>query len=175
MFFWSQNYAGFAFPGELTVLSTYAPLVLMFLAAMSAVAVLFRQTFRNPTVSLSLSWLLFVPAFLLPLFWDGYRDGIVNFVIRDVVYLGLGYSSFQWFSVSFLLMALVAYVLVLRELLRRSDHSLAFSLIILGVASFPWNGIVPLRISYSSIPGNVTSLGSIITGALMLESQRKVK
>jgi len=176
MFFWSQNYVNLVFPSQLALVSTYAPHTLMFLAAMSTVAIIIRQTsLKNSSLSFRLALLLFVPAFLLPLIWEGYKEGLINFVIRDVFYWGFGYSGYQWYAVSFYLMAFVAYIFTCRELSRRSDHTLAFSLILLGVASFPWNGVVPLKVGYSSILGNVISLSSIITGASLLMSRRGVE
>lgn len=178
MFYWSQNYVYLVFPSQLSLVALYAPHILMFLAALSTVAIVFRQTsMKNSPFSFRLAFLLFVPAFFIPLIWDSYKEGLINFVIRDIIYYGLGYSSKEWYAVSFYLMSFVAYVLTLRELSRRSDHTLAFSLIVLGVASFPWNGVVPLnRLNgYSSVPGNVISLNSIITGALLLTSQRGMK
>jgi len=173
MFFWSQNNIGLVFPSELALLGTYAPHVLMFLAAMSTVAILFLQTsVKNSSLSFRLSLFLFVPAFFLPFAWDGYKDGLINFVIRDVFYWGFGYSGYQWYAVSFYLMSFAAYIITWRVISNRSDHTLAFSLIVLGVASFPWNGVVPLQVGYSSIPGNVISLSSIITGATLLKSRK---
>jgi len=182
MLFWSQNYAVVVFPMELAFVATYAPHVLMFIAAMLALSILIVKQIQRKNYALFswLSLLLLIPAFLIPLLWNGYRDGLINFIIRDVFYWGFGYSGREWSlaglyvadSVSFYFMTIVAYVLVWRWLSRRSDHSLAFSLIVLGVASFPWNGVTTLRADYSSILGNVISLSAIISGASMLKGWR---
>jgi len=174
MFFWSQNYLGLVFPSQLALVGTYAPHILMFLAAMSTVTIVVQQaSVKNSSLSFRLTLLLFVPAFLLPMLWDSYKEGLINFVIRDVFYWGFGYSGYQWYAVSFYLMALVAYIITWRAISRRSDHNLAFSLIVLGVASFPWNGVALLKVGYSSIPGNVISLSSIITGTSLLKSRKR--
>jgi len=176
MFFWSQNFAGLVFPGQLALIGMYAPLITMFIAAMLTLVIVFRKTLiKNSPPSSTLSrliLLLVVPAFLLPLLWDGYKDGLINFVIRDVFYVGLGYSGFQWYSVSFYFMAFAAYIFTLKKLSTFSDQKLASLLILWGVASFPWNGIFFLKGGYSSISGNMVSLGSIITGASLLASRR---
>lgn len=172
MFFWSQNYSSVALSSQFALFVTYAPHVLMFFAAMYTIVVLFGQASMKNASRLSL--LLFVPAFLLPILWDSYKDGLINFVIRDTVYWGFGYSGYQWYSVSFYFMSIVAYGLTWRELSKRSDHTQAFSLILLGLASFPWNGVTALKAGYSSIPGNVISLSSIITRASLLMSRRGV-
>jgi len=170
MFFWSQNYVNLVFPAQLSFASVYAPLVLMFLAAMSTVTVLFWKTsFSDVPLSSRVLLLLFVPAFVLPLLWNNYKDGLINFVIRDVFYVTLGYSSFEWYSVSFYLMSIVAYVLVLREIRRRSNGSLAYALVFWGAVSLPWNGVTLLNVGYSSVAGNVLSLGSTITGISLLK------
>jgi len=172
MFFWSQNYLGLAFPSQLAIIATYTPPTLMFFAAMfTIVFLLMRTPTENSSLLIKLASVLFVPAFLLPLFWDSYKEGLVNQIIRDVFYWSFGYSGSQWYSVSFYLMAILAYFLAWKELSKRSDHSVAYSLIVWGVASFPWNGIVLLKAGYSSILGNVISLCSIITGASLLETR----
>jgi len=177
MFFWSQNYLGLVFPSQLALVGTYASHILMFLAAMSAIFIIVWQTtaVKNSPRALVLALLLLVLAFFIPLVWDGYKEGLINFVIRDVFYWGFGYSGLEWYSVSFYLMSIVAYIITWRLLSKRSDQTLAFSLIVLGVASFPWNGVTPLRAGYSSIPGNVISLISIITGASLLKTRRATK
>lgn len=172
MLFWSQNYIGFAFPSQIALVVTYAPHVFMFLAAMSCFAIVFLRTSFRQSRGFQLALVLLVAAFILPLLWDGYKDGLINFVIRDVFYLGFGYSGYQWYSVSFYLMSIVAYVMVWRAISKSSDGSLAYSLIALGVASLPWNGVVSLKIGYSSVPGNAISLSSVITGVSLLYSQR---
>jgi len=176
MFFWTQNYTNLVFPSLLVFVADYAPQILMSLAALSTLVILFRQTsLKSRPLSTKLTLFMLVPAFFIPLIWDSYKDGIMNSIIRDVIYYGLGYPSRDWYSVSLYLMSLLAYILTWRELSRRSDHTLAFSLIVLGVASFPWNGIFPLIVGYSSIPGNVISLSAIIIGASLLTSQRGEK
>ena len=172
MLFWSQNYVGLAFPSQVALIVTYAPHVFMLLAAMSCFAIVFLRTSFRQTREFRFALVLIVAAFILPLLWDGYKDGLVNFVIRDVFYLGFGYSGYQWYSVSFYLMSIVSYVFMWRAISKSSDGSLAYSLIALGLASFPWNGVVPLKTGYSSIPGNAISLSSIITGISLLRSQR---
>jgi len=168
MLFWGQNYAGLVFSSELAYFGTYAPHIFVFLvASLCLVAALLRgwlkqlSAFRFALFSL-------VPAFSLPLLWDGYRDGLVNFVVRDVFYWGLGYSGFQWFSVSFYFVSIVVYVVVWRMVSRRSPGNLAYSLITLGVASLPWNGVVLFRTGYSSVLGNALSLSSIVVGVSLL-------
>lgn len=172
MLFWNQNYAGWAFPSQVALIVTYAPPVFMFLAAMSCLVIVFlRKPFRQSR-EFGFVLVLLVTAFALPLLWDGYRDGLINFMIRDIFYLGFGYSGSQWYSVSFYLMSIVAYAFIWRALSKSSDGSIAHSLIALGVASFPWNGIIPLRAGFSSIPGNAISLSSVITGASFLHYER---
>jgi len=175
MVFWSQNYAGLVFPSLLAYVGTYGPHVLMFFASVSCLAVVFQRRWLKQSRGLGFSLVLLFLAFLLPLLWDGYRDGLINFVIRDVFYWSFGYSGFLWFSVSFYFVSIVAYLIVWKAISRSSRGSLAFSLIALGVASFPWNGIVPFKVSYSSVPGNALSLSSIVTGVSLLSGQRGEK
>jgi len=173
VFFWSQNYVGFVFPSELSLVVTYAPHILMFFASMSSIAILFLQTsVKNSPFWFRFALLLLVPSLLLPMLWDGYKDGLINFMIRDVIYWGFGYSGSQWYSVSFYLMSFVAYIIMWKAVSKCSHLAMEYSLIAWGVASFPWNGVVPLKVSYSSIPANVISLSSIITGASLLVSHR---
>jgi hypothetical protein len=172
MFLWNQNYAGLVLPSQAGLIGTFAPLILMFLAAMATLAVVFmKATTNDASASLKIGLSLLVPAFLIPTLWDGFKDGLINFVFRDMFYYGFGYSSTQWYSVSFLLMSILAYIITLRELSKRLKHDVAFGLIILGVASLPFNGIIPLAAGFSSIPGNVLSLSSIITGVSLLNKQ----
>jgi len=173
MFFWTQNYIGLTFPSQVALISTYTPHVLMFLAAVSTVAIVLSQTsVRGSPLAFKLTLILFIPAFLLPLLWDGYKDGLINFIIRDIFYWSFGYSGYQWFSVSFYLLSIVAYIVVLRTFKKASDRGLPYMLIILGAASLPWNGVTPLKVGYSSIPGNVISLSAVITGASLLKNWR---
>ncbi len=162
--FWSQNYLNLTVPGQLATIIIYAPHVLMALASTLA----FILVSKHVSVKAAFPWwfaaALFALAFSAPILWDGYREGLINFIIYDILYWGLGYSGATWLSVSLYLMVFVAYVLMWRLLSKRSDRSLAFSLIVLGVASLPWNGVVLLRDGYSSIPGNMISLSSIIAG-----------
>jgi len=185
LLFWSQNHLDLVFPSQLAFVGTYAPHILMFLAAMFTLGVIILRQVQSKNSSLSF-WLILlflVLALLLPLLWNSYKEGLINFVVRDIFYWGFGYSGKEWYfagmylmdSVSFYLMAIVAYIITWRELTRRSDHTLGFSLIVLGVASFPWNGVVLLKAGYSSIPGNLISLSSIITGASLLTTRREMK
>lgn len=172
IFLWTQSYAGLVLPSQLGLIGTFGPLILMFFAAMTALTVAFMKAAADDaSASLKISVSLLVPAFLVPPLWDSFKDGLINFVFRDMFYYGFGYSSTQWYSVSFLLMSILAYIIALRELSKRLKHDVAFGLIILGVASLPFNGIVPLTAGFSSIPGNVLSLSSIITGISLLNKQ----
>jgi len=172
MLFWSQNYAGLVFSSELAYFGTYAPHVFMFLAAVLCLAIVLLSGWSKQMGPSRFALFLLVPAIWLPLLWDGYRDGLVNFIVRDAFYWGLGYSGFQWFSVSFYFVSVVAYVVVWRVVSRTSGGSLAYSLIALGVASFPWNGVTPFRAGYSSVPGNALSLSSIVAGVSILAGHR---
>ncbi len=166
--FWSQNYLHVALTGPVALVITYAPHVLMALASLLAVISLARQeSVKRSGPPRWLVALLLMTAFSLPLVWDSYRDGLINFIVYDVVYWSLGYSGATWLSVSLYLMTVVAYGLLWRGLARRSDRSLSSSLLILGVASLPWTGVIPLKGGYSAIPGNLISLSAIIAGTFL--------
>lgn len=174
MFFWSQNYLSLVFPGEVAQIGMYGPHVFMFLAVISAVFIL---VFRNPAKNASriqkpLLFLL-IPAFVLPVFWNVYKEGLINFVLMGFFYWSFGYVGYKWFSVSLYFMIIVSYFLVLRSLSQRLTFSVASALILIGAASFPFNGIMLLLLNYSSILGNMVSLNSIILGSSLLTSERR--
>jgi hypothetical protein len=174
MFFWSQNYLNLVFHGAVAQIGMYAPHVLMFLAAISAVFILvLKDSAKNVSQIHKPLLFLLVPAFVFPVFWNGYKDGLVNFVLRALFYWGFGYVGYEWYSVSLYLMIIVSFFLVLRNLSRRLTSSFASALILLGTASLPFNGIIFLFLNYSSIAGNMISLNSIILGFSLLTSERR--
>jgi hypothetical protein len=173
MFFWSQNYLNLVFPEAVALMGMYAPHVFMFLAVISAVFVLVLQdSAKNASRIHKPLLFLFIPAFVFPVFWNAYKDGLINFVLRAFFYWGFGYVGYEWYSVSLYLMIIVSYFLVLRSLSQRLTSSVASALILLGVASFPFNGVMLLFLNYSSIPGNMVSFNSIILGKSLLASER---
>jgi len=172
MFFWSQNYLNLSFDGNIATISMYAPLGFMFLAAVSTVFFfVFRDSTRNTSLFNRLLSLLLVPAFIIPFFWRTYKDSLLNFILLALFDWGLGYIGYEWYSVSLYLMIIVSYFLVLRWLSQRLTPSVGSALILMGVASFPLNGLTLLFLSYSSIPGNMVSLNSIVLGSSILKSK----
>lgn len=175
MFFWSQNYTSLALPGKIAEIGMYGPHVFMFLAGILAVLILFLKTStRNASGVSKPLLLLFIPAFFLPFFWKAYKDGLINFVLMGFIYWSFGYVGAEWYSissVSLYLVTITSYFLVLKGLSQQLTSSVASALIILGVASLPFNGITLFYLNYSSIPGNLVSLNSIIMGASLLSSR----
>lgn len=101
---------------------------------------------------------LFLPSIL-----DNYKNGVVNLIIRSTVDWGLGYSGYGWYSTSLYLVSFVAYIFLIKHLSKCLDQTLASYLILLGVVSSPWNGLMILN-GYSSIPGNLLSIDALIVG-----------
>jgi hypothetical protein len=172
MFFWSQKYLNLVFPGEIALVGMYAPHIFMFLAGISAVFVLVLQNSAKNVSRIHKPLFLFIPAFVFPVFWHAYKDGLINFVLRAIFYWSFGYVGYEWYSASIYLMIIVSYFLVLRGLSQRLTPSVASALILMGAASFPFNGITLLFLNYSSIPGNMVSFNSIIMGSSLLTSER---
>jgi len=174
MFFWSQNYTSVVLPVEVEWIGMYGPHVFMFLGAMLAVLVLvFRDSAENVSYISKPLLFLFIPALLFPVFWSGYKEGLINFVLMAFFNWNFRYVGYEWYSVSLFLMTITSYFLVLRGLSQRLKPSVASALITLGVASFPFNGIALLFLNYSSIVGNMASLNSIILGTSLLSSKRR--
>lgn len=172
MFFWSQNHLYLVLPGEIALIGMYGPHIFMFLAAISAVfMVVLRGSAKKGSRIHKPLLFLFVPAFVLPVFWSVYKEGLINFVLMGIFDWNLGYVGYEWISVSLYLMMMVSYFLVLRSLSQRLISSVASALILVGAASFPFNGITVLSSNYSSIPGNMVSLNSIILGCSLLAGE----
>jgi hypothetical protein len=174
LYFWSQNYMEFAFPSIMAYIGMYAPQILMFFATVSAVLFLvLTRPVMESSLAFKSSLLLMVPAFAMPILWNSYKDGIINFVFMAFFYWGFGYAGYGWYSVSLYLVIVIAYFIILKELSRRLSPTLASTLILLGVASLPWNGVTLLSFGYSSIAGNLISLNSIVVGVELLTSHSR--
>jgi hypothetical protein len=113
-------------------------------------------------------------ALALPFFLSNYKEGLITLIIRAIVYWGLGYGGYGWYYASLYLAAIAGYVFLIENLKASLNRSLASSLILLGVISFPWNGIMVYEFGYSSILGNLLSLDALITGFFMLRKQDKL-
>jgi hypothetical protein len=146
----------------------FAPLLLMALALFSTLIVMVKKlkiqikfsNIHNPYF-LAACFALVLPALLAII-----NRSLGNLIIRTVVYCGLSYTGFDWYSVSLLLTSLVVYIDIVRKLGSKLDHSLASNLIKLGCLSFVWNGIAIFVLGYSSIPGNL-SLDAIAVGFMV--------
>jgi hypothetical protein len=164
-FLWLQNVFDWLLPTSLALFAKYAPLILM---SGALLLVWFRVSIQPEGCTRgSLAQVVLVGGvFLSPSLWHLYKGGLINFIIRAMVYWGLDYSGYGWFHVSFFLVAVLAYLLLIRWFKHKWDGSLASPLIFLGVLSFPWNGISVLTSSYSSIPGNLLAINALGFGLL---------
>ncbi|MFQ6068213.1 MAG: hypothetical protein ACE5KD_01580 [Candidatus Bathyarchaeia archaeon] len=169
IFFWTQNVFGITIPESLAYVGSYGPHIFMFLAVFSTLVGLI---YKNKTFPLYLISLVAVT--ILPVVMEFYREGLINMIIKSVFYWGLGYKGYGWFSVGVFLASFVAYILSIKNLKSRYAQYGSSMLLLLGTMSLPFNGVMLLFQGFSSIPGNVLSLDSIILGFLIKESNRKL-
>ncbi|MFQ5822301.1 MAG: hypothetical protein ACE5I5_20185 [Candidatus Heimdallarchaeota archaeon] len=172
IYFWPQTLFGFSLPPDIERVTMLSPAIFMGLA-------LFYTWIRLSTkenVDISLPSIfkssVVIIALLLPIIWNNYKDGLINMIIRAIVYWGLGYGGYGWYFVSLYLAAFVAYLFLVKALSKRLDRSTASYLILLGIISFPWNGLMVLDFGYSSIPGNILSIDALIAGFSMLSNEK---
>jgi len=171
MFFWSQNYLNTSFPSAVALASTYGPTALMFFAGLGSVLVLDRvYHWKNASTSRRALPFLLVPAFIFPIVWNNYKEGLVNLVFLAMFDWGFGFRGIDWYSVSMFLTMPIAYFLILGALSQRLSQGEIRTLILLGAASLPWNGVTVSFLGYSSIPGNMLSLNALIVGFFQLPS-----
>lgn len=174
IYFIPQTLFNYALPLMVDQIGRFTPPVLMVLALCYTWIYL---TFRRSTkVSFTtvFKFVMVTVALVLPFFLNNYKDGLINMVIRAIVYWGLGYSGYDWYYASLYLVAITAYIFLIKDLSTHLDRSLASNLILLGVISLPWNGIMVYEFGYSSIPGNLLSLDALITGFFMLSKRDKL-
>ena len=120
---------------------------------------------------------------ILPLLWNGVAGGVMNFIIRLVFYWGLGYSGYGPYSVSVFLSGASLYLALLATLSRSVWKGGLNLLVLLGFASFPWNGIFDGSLAastsalwaFSSIPGNLLSLNAVIAGLFFYQKEGKLE
>ena len=170
LYFWSQTYLSIALPYPVVAIGMFGPLLLMTLALFSAL-IFIVQKFKiriNSSILFSRYFLAACAALAFPAVLELANRGLGNLIIRAVVYWGLSYTGFDWYSVSLLLASLVVYIYIVRKLGSKLDHSLASNLIKLGCLSFVWNGAAILVFGYSSIPGNLLSLDAIAVGIMLI-------
>ncbi len=113
-------------------------------------------------------------ALALPFFLNNIKEGLITMIIRAIVYWGLGYSGYSWYYTSLYLAAITIYIFLIKDVKASLNSSIASTLILLGVISFPWNGIMVYEFGYSSIPGNLLSLNALITGFFTLSKHNKL-
>ncbi len=169
-----QTLSRYALPLIVDQIGRFTPPVFMVLALFFAwIYLTFR---RNTRISFTkaVEFILVIVAFVLPYFLNSYKEGLINMILRAIVYWGLGYSGYDWYYASLYLAAIIAYVFLIKDVRTRLGKSVASNLILLGVVSFPWNGIMVYEFGYSSIPGNLLSLNALITGFFMLRKHDKL-
>ncbi len=169
LYFWTQTYFNFALPYHLVSIGMFGPLLIMAIALLSALVVIV-QKFKiriNFTTLFSPYFWAACAALAFPVVLVVANHSLGNLIIRAVVYWGLSYSGFDWYSVSLLLLSLVVYIYIVRKLGSKLDDSLPSNLIKLGCLSFVWNGVAILLFGYSSIPGNLLSLDAIAAGLML--------
>lgn len=181
IYLWPQTLFDYPLPPEIERITMIAPALFMGHALFytwGRLAIRKKSTKKNVAVSPALIFKLFVLiiALLLPLIWNNYREGLINMIIRAIIEGGLGYPRGSgWLSVSLYLVAFVTYVFLIKHLKKRLDQTIPSYLILLGVVSLPWNGLMVLHIGYSSIPGNILSIDALIVGFFLRKhrSERK--
>ncbi len=169
-----QTLFSIALPHVVDQIGRFAPPVFMILALLYTwIYLTFRKSTRF-SLTMILQFFMVIVAFILPILLSAYKEGLINMIIRAIVYWGLGYSGYSWYYASLYLAAFTAYILLIKDLNTRLDNSVASDLILLGVISFPWNGIMVYEFGYSSIPGNLLSLNALITGFFLLSKHDKL-
>jgi len=177
-YFWSQTYAGYAFPYIVVAFGMFAPLILMVSALLIAVVVVISKVKKTKRWFSILRNPYFYTAgvtALIPATLNGVKEGLPNTIIKAVVFWGLGYTWFDWYAVSLYLFSFVVYVYLIRKLISNLDQSLPSTLIKLGFVSFPWSGITIMLFGYSSMPGNLLSLDAVVVGLLLRKEHGKVE
>jgi len=175
-YFWSQTYAGYAFPYSVVAFGMFAPLFLMVSALVIAIFVVFSKVKKTRAwFSLLRSPFLYTTGVivLIPATLTGVNEGLPNTIIRAVMYWSLGYSGFDWYAASLYLFSFVVYIYLVKQLISNLGSSLPSVLIKLGFASFPWNGLTIMMFGYSSMPGNLLSLDAVVVGLLLLKGHGK--
>lgn len=174
IYFWPQTLFGFSLPSDIERVTMLSPAIFMGLALFYTWIRL--STRENVCISLSSIFKssVVIITLLLPIIWNNYKDSLINMIIRAIIYWGLGYSGYGWYFISLYLTAFVAYLFLVKALSKRLDRSTASYLILLGVISFPWNGLMVFDFGYSSILGNILSLDALITGFFMLSRYDKL-
>lgn len=168
IYLWTQTLFGWPLPPDIENISLYSPAILMGLASFYA---WIRLSAKRKVSVFIVSFLMVTIALLLPIIWDGYRNGLINMIIRAITYWGLGYGGYGWFSASLSFAALVAYVFSARHLSKHLSQTTASYLILLGALSLPWNGLTILSFSYSSLPGNILSIDALIIGFFLRKQE----
>jgi len=174
-YFWSQTYIGIAFPYAVVAFGMFAPLLLMVSALTIAVVAASKVQRMRDWV-----WALRNPYFyaagimaLVPTTLVGVKEGLPNTIIKALMYWGLGYTWFDWYAVSLYLFSFVLYIYLIRLLTSNLERSLPSTMIKLGFASFPLNGLIIMLFGYSSIPGNLLSLDAVVVGLLLLKNRQE--
>jgi hypothetical protein len=164
IYLWPQWLFGYPLPSDFERVTRYSPPIFMGLALFYTWIRLSIR--RNVAVSLASFFKFFVVimTLLLPYIWNSYRRGLINLIINATINAGLEYYGYSWYSVSLYLAAFVTYIFLVKRLSKSLDQTIASYLILLGVLSFPWNGLTLLDRGYSSIPGNILSIDAIIVG-----------
>jgi len=163
-----QTLFKYALPHIVDQIGKYAPPVFMTVALFYTWIYLTLRRKARISFSIALKFLVVILAFALPFFLNFYKGGLLNMIMRAIVYWGLGYIGYDWYYASLYLAAIVVYFFLIGDLNTHLDMSVASNLLLFGVISFPWNGINVYEFGYSSIPGNLLSLDAIITGFYML-------
>jgi len=172
LYFWAQTHLNYALPYFVVLYGMFAPHLLMAFTLFIAFAIVYLRAKKgNNWSSVLRNSKLYIAsaAILLPVFLNQFKEGLPDTIIRALVSWGLGYVGFDWYSVSLYLLAFVVYIYLIVYLASHLDNSLASKLILFGLISFPWNGIIVLFLGYSSLPGNLISLDSAVLGLLLLK------
>ncbi len=161
----------YRWPSDIERVTMYSPAFLMGLALFCTwIYLLVRKKVAFNLTSIS-KFLTMIIVFLLPSILDNYKSGLINLIIRSTVDWGLGYSGYGWHSVSLYLASFVAYIFLIKHISKHLDQTLASNLILLGVVSSPWNGLMILD-GYSSIPGNMLSIDALIVGFFLMHTHK---
>lgn len=174
-YFWTQTYAGYALPYSVVAFGMFTPLLLMVSALLTAVISPYSKLLATKASFAILRNPYFYTAgviVLIPATLTSVKEGLPNTIIKAVVYWGLGYSWFDWFAVSLYFLSFVLYIFLIRQLTSRLDSSIPSTLIKLGFASFPWNGLTIMLFGYSSMAGNLLSLDAVLVGLLLNQNAK---
>jgi len=168
-----QTLFRYALPRIVDQVGRFAPSVFMTLALFYTwICLAFRRK-TKVSIATFFKFLVVIVAIILPFFLNSYKEGLFNLIIRAIVSWGLGYSGYDWYYTSLYFAAIIIYVFLIMDLSKHLNGSVALTLILLGVVSFPWNGIKVYDFGYSSIPGNLLSLDAIVTGFFMFSVVKK--